>query len=80
VDKATLIKGLKTASEEMKKKIFGNMSERAAEMLREDLEAMGPVRLREVEESQQEVIKVAKKLEGEGKISFGGRSKEDVFV
>jgi len=80
VDKTALAKALKTASEEMKTKIFRNLSERAAEMLREDLEVLGPVRLMEVEESQQTILKAAKKLEAEGKVVFAGNNKEDVFV
>jgi flagellar motor switch protein FliG len=80
VDKSTLAKALKTASEEMKTKIFSNLSERAAEMLREDLEVLGPVRLKEVEESQQTILKAAKKLETEGRVAFAGKNKEDVFV
>ncbi|MBA2849815.1 flagellar motor switch protein FliG [Thermosulfuriphilus ammonigenes] len=70
---------LKTAPEELKEKFFRNMSERAAQMLKEDLEIMGPVRLRDVEQAQQAIIKVAKRLEAEGKIILGGRG-EDVFV
>lgn len=80
VDKSMLAKALKTASEEMKTKIFSNLSERAAEMLREDLEVLGPVRLKEVEESQQTILKAAKKLEAEGRVVFAGKNKEDVFV
>lgn len=80
VDKTTLARALKTASEELKAKIFGNLSERASEMLREDLEVLGPVRLREVEESQQNILKEAKKLEAEGRVAFAGKNKEDVFV
>lgn len=80
VDKATLARALKTASEEMKTKIFNNLSERAAEMLREDMDVLGPVRLREVEESQQNLLKAAKKLEAEGRVAFAGKNKEDVFV
>jgi flagellar motor switch protein FliG len=80
VDKSTLAKALKTASEEMKTKIFSNLSERAAEMLKEDLEVLGPVRLKEVEESQQAILKSAKKLESEGRVAFAGKNKEDVFV
>lgn len=80
VDKTTLAKALKTASEDMKTKIFSNLSERAAEMLREDLEVLGPVRLKEVEESQQTILKAAKKLETEGRVAFAGKNKEDVFV
>lgn len=65
---------LKGASESMKDKVFANMSERASAMLKEDLEAMGPVRLSDVEKAQVKVAMVAKRLEGEGKIilSRGG--------
>ncbi len=80
VDNQTVAKALKTASEEMKEKVFRNLSERAAEMLRDDMEVMGPVRLKEVEEAQQTIIKTAKKLESEGKIVLAGRGKEDVLV
>jgi len=59
---------LKGASDTMKEKIFSNMSERAAAMLKEDLEAMGPVRLSDVEKSQVKIAMIAKKLESEGKI------------
>jgi len=71
---------LKTASEELKEKIFKNMSERAAQMLKEDLEVMGPVRLKDVEGAQQNIIKVAKKLESEGKIVLASKGKEEIFV
>ena len=79
VDNQLLIKALKTTSDEMKNKVFTNLSERASEMLKEDMEVMGPVKLSEVEEAQQEIIKVAKRLESEGRIvlSKGG---DDVFV
>jgi len=56
---------LKGASDLMKDKVFSNMSERAAAMLKEDLEAMGPVRLSDVEKAQVKIAMVAKKLEGE---------------
>lgn len=79
VDNQVLSKALRTASEEMKEKIFGNLSERAAEMLKEDIEIMGPVKLSEVEEAQQEIIKVTKRLEEEGRISLS-KGGEDVFV
>lgn len=79
VDNQLLIKALKTASDEMKNKIFSNMSERASEMLKEDMEVMGPVKLSEVEEAQQEVIRTAKKLESEGKIALA-KGGDDVFV
>lgn len=59
---------LKGASEEIREKIFSNMSERAKAMLKEDMEAMGPVRVSEVEKAQQKIAMLAKKLESEGKI------------
>ncbi len=71
---------LKTASEELKQKILGNVSERAAAMILEDLEVMGPVRLSEVEQAQQKIIQVARRLEKEGKIVIGGKGGEDVLV
>jgi flagellar motor switch protein FliG len=80
IDNQVLVKALKTASEGMKMKIFGNLSERAAVILKEDMEVMGPVRLREVEDAQQAIIRTAKTLEGEGKIVVAGRRKEDVLV
>jgi len=74
VNNDSLTLALKTASEQMREKIFANMSARAADMIREDLEAMGPVRLSEVELMQQSIVKIALKLEEEGKlvISAGG--------
>ncbi len=69
---------LKGASEEVREKFFRNMSERAANLLREDLEVMGPVRVSEVEKAQQNIIKVAKRLEQEGKIILGRGEEEFV--
>ena len=80
VETETLKTALKTASEELKERIFRNMSERASLMLKEDLEVMGPVRLRDVEAAQQTIIKIGKRLEAEGKAILTGKSKEDVFV
>ncbi|HUU40604.1 MAG TPA: flagellar motor switch protein FliG [Desulfatiglandales bacterium] len=80
VDNQVVTKALKTASEEMKQKIFNNLSERASEMLKEDMEVMGPVRLKEVEEAQQTMIRTAKKLEAEGRIVLVGKGKEEIFV
>ena len=72
---------LKAAGDDIKDKIFKNMSERAVEMLKEDIEAMGPVRLSDVEKSQQEIIKVAMRLEQEGKIVINrGGSEGDALV
>jgi len=80
VDSQLLIKSLKTASEELKEKVFQNLSQRAAEMLREDMEVMGPVRLRDVEQAQLEILAAAKRLEADGRLVFPGKGKEDVLV
>lgn len=80
VEGSQLTIALKTASDEMKKKILGNLSARAAEMLMEDLEIMGPVKLSDVETAQGEVVRAAKELESEGTIALGGKGKGDVFV
>ncbi len=66
-----LLLALKTASEEIKEKFFKNMSSRAAEMLKEDLETMGPVKVSEVENAQKEIVKIVRKLIQEGKITLG---------
>jgi len=79
VESQQLVLAMKTATEEMKQKIFENLSSRAAEMLLEDLEVMGPVRLTEVEEAQQGIVRIAKELEAEGTIVLG-KGKEDVLV
>lgn len=72
---------LKTSSEDLKEKIFKNMSSRAVEMLKEDMEIMGPTRVKDVEAAQQSIIKVAKRLEQEGKVQLtGGAGGEDEFV
>lgn len=71
VNNDSLTLALKTASEQMKEKIFANLSQRAAEMIKDDLEAMGPVRLSEVELMQQSIVKIAMKLEEEGKLVLG---------
>lgn len=71
INNDSLTLALKTASEQMKEKIFANMSTRAADMIKDDLEAMGPVRLSEVELMQQAIVKVAMKLEEEGKLVLG---------
>ena len=80
VEGAQLTTALKTASEEMKNKILGNLSSRAAQMILEDLEVMGPVKLSEVEGAQQAVVQAAKDLESEGAIVLGGKGKDDVLV
>lgn len=71
VSNDALTLALKTASDEMKEKIFANMSSRAADMIRDDLEVMGPVRLSEVESMQQAIVKIAMKLQEDGKLILG---------
>lgn len=71
INNDSLTLSLKTASDELKEKIFSNMSSRAADMIRDDLEALGPIRLSEVEAMQQTIIKIAMKLEEEGKLVLG---------
>ena len=78
LDKKTLSMALRGASEELKNYIFKSMSTRAVEMLKEDMEVLGPVRSRDVIKAQQEAVAVARKLEAEGKISLG--AEEDEYV
>jgi len=75
-----LILALKTAAEDLVDKIFGNVSQRAAQMMREDMEVMGPVRLKDVEQAQLNIIKVARRLAEEGKIVLGSKGGDDVLV
>ncbi|MFZ4287642.1 flagellar motor switch protein FliG [Variovorax sp. HJSM1_2] len=75
----TLIVSLKGASNELKEKILANMSSRAAETLREDLEARGPLRLSEVEAQQKEILKVVRRLADEGQVVIGGGA-DDALV
>lgn len=71
---------LKTAAAELQEKIFKNMSQRAVEMLKEDMEIMGPTRLKDVEAAQQSILKIAKRLEQEGKIQLSSGGGDDEFV
>jgi flagellar motor switch protein FliG len=71
-----LLIALKAAEDNIKEKIFKNMSQRAAETLREDLEARGPVRLAEVESAQKEITGIARRLADEGTINLGSRGGE----
>lgn len=75
-----LILALKTANEEIQEKVFGNISKRAADLLREDLANMGPARLSDVEGAQQEIVNVARRLESEGKILISRGGAEDALV
>lgn len=73
VDNDELALALKTASDDLKEKIFGNMSARASEMIQEDMEYMGPVRVADVEASQQRIVDVVRRLEDAGEIIIQGR-------
>jgi len=79
VQSESLIIALKGTTEEVREKIFKNMSQRAADMLREDLEAKGPVRVSEVEAEQKEILKLVRRLADEGQISLGGKG-DDAYV
>jgi flagellar motor switch protein FliG len=76
VQSESLIFSLKGASEELREKIFKNMSSRAAEMMREDLESKGPVKLSDVEANQKEILKIVRRLSDEGLIALGGKGEE----
>lgn len=80
VSNDTLTLAMKTSPDDVKDKIFRNISSRAAEMIKEDLEVMGPVRLSDVEKAQSEIIKVVRKMEEEGKVVIAGRGGDDVLV
>lgn len=71
---------LKTASEALKEKIFKNMSQRAAQILKEDMQARGPVKVSDVGKAQQNIVKVARRLEQEGKVILAGRAGEEMVV
>jgi flagellar motor switch protein FliG len=74
----SLITALKGADDALKEKIFKNMSKRASEMLRDDLEAKGPVRLSDVESAQKEILAIARRMAEAGDISLGGSGDEFV--
>ncbi len=80
VDKDKLPPALKGATETLRDLFFSNMSERAAKIMKEDMAAMGPVRLKDVEESQSYIVNVAKDLEGRGEIVIPTGSEEDEMI
>ena len=80
IDGKELTLALKGATDEIKDKIFGNMSKRAAEGIKEDMEYMGPVRLAEVEEAQQRIVEVVRSLEEAGTITIGKGGKDAEMV
>jgi len=74
-----LILALKSAPEELRERIFRSMSERASQLLREDLEALGPQRVSDVESAQRDIVRIVKRLEEEGKIIIGASDEQDVI-
>ncbi|MBI5429623.1 MAG: flagellar motor switch protein FliG [Nitrosomonadales bacterium] len=80
VQSESLIIALKGANEKLREKIFKNMSQRAAEMMREDLESKGPVKLSDVEANQKEILKIVRRLAEEGQISISGKGTEETYV
>lgn len=77
ISSENLILALKGADDDLKAKIFNNMSKRAAEMLRDDLESKGPVRLSDVEVAQKEILAIARRMSEAGEISLGGSGGEE---
>lgn len=80
VQREQLVLALKTASPELRELLFKNMSQRAAEMLRDDLDSLGPTKVKDVEKAQQGVVDIIRRLEAEGKIQLSSGSAEDAFV
>jgi flagellar motor switch protein FliG len=80
VDKEKLPTALKGATESLRDLFFSNMSERAAKIMKEDMAAMGPVRLKDVEEAQQYIVSVTKDLEARGEIVVASSSEEDELI
>ena len=80
VDRKILTVALKGTSEQLRNQILGCMSQRAAEMLREDMEALGPIKIKEVESAQQQIIATVRQLESEGVISLKGTVGEQYVV
>ena len=76
VENDELSLALKTASEPLKEKIFRNMSERAAALIKEDMQYMGPVRVSDVEQAQQRIVDIVRRLEESGDLVIEGRGGE----
>lgn len=80
IDNDQLALSLKTASDDLKEQIFSNMSERAADVVREDMEYMGPVRLSDVEGAQQRIVDIVRRLEDAGELIVSGRGGDSEVV
>ncbi len=80
VNTQTLAVALKAASEDMRAKVYQNLSSRAAEQIQEEIELLGPMRLSEVEKSQEEIVETARRLEAEGRLTLDQGGGDDVLV
>ncbi|MBP7744974.1 MAG: flagellar motor switch protein FliG [Phycisphaerae bacterium] len=80
VENEELALALKTASEDLKNKVFNNMSERAAQLIKEEMEFMGPVRISDVEAAQQRIVDVVRRLEDAGEVIIAGRGGEKELI
>jgi flagellar motor switch protein FliG len=80
VTQEDLALALKSTSESLKEKMFKNMSQRASTILKEDMQNRGPVKVSDVEKSQQNIVKIARRLETEGKIILAGRGGEELVI
>jgi flagellar motor switch protein FliG len=80
VDKKSLALALKGSNDELKTKFFRNMSQRAVEMLKEEMEYLGPIRVKEVEKAQHEIVEIVRNLEEEGVIVIGGAGGDEYVV
>ncbi|MDP3803071.1 flagellar motor switch protein FliG [Brevundimonas sp.] len=80
VEKDSLALALKGSSESLRELFFSNMSERAAKIMREDMESMGPVRLKDVDQAQMAMVQVAKDLAAKGEIMLVGQSGDDELI
>ena len=80
IENDELALALKTATDDLKKKVFSNMSERAAQLIKEEMEFMGPVRISDVEASQQRIVDVVRRLEDAGEVIISGRGGEKELI
>ena len=80
VDTSDLAKALKAVDPEVQDKVYRNMSKRAAQMLKEDMEYMGPIRLKDVEEAQQKIVNIIRKLEEQGEIVLSRNAEDEIIV
>ncbi len=80
VDNDELALALKTASPELQEKIFGNMSERAAQLVREEIQFMGPVKVSDVEAAQQRIVDIVRRLEESGEVVIQGRGGDSELI